>query len=316
MILAAVLVLGGLLFFFKDEVFSSKADSNNGNIKVTDVIINTNCPIEPQTISNLIDIYGDNSFPRITISRMDLKGNNKVILEPVFSWLNGFKASFFPLTRADLEVDLANYKAKAISDEVQRLLTTPQSVGADCDYKNINADYNLGVKQLTGSTLIANINKSVFEGKNRIVFKVISCPESPQTSVAKTPVNKPADQETKPVNSDKVEKNTPPTKKLEFSYSPTSIRWGIDEVENYKSDVFSFEFELLRSGELIKSGKIQFAVSSTGIKNISSKEILNAGGRDFINYCHGRDCALKIYHKSKLYQTLYIKGVDCNDFHK
>lgn len=175
MIIGAVALMAVAFFAFKDQVVTSGASSDTGSIKMTEVVLNLNCPVDQSVLMNLIEVYGDNSCPKITIKRLDLKNNNQTTIEPSFSWLTTFKSSFFPLVKEDLEEDIKGFKNAALTEDVQRLLTTAQGAGADCYYNSVQANFTFKSTQMNSNNLTAYVNKEVAQGKNKVVFKVLKC---------------------------------------------------------------------------------------------------------------------------------------------
>ncbi len=182
MITGAVALLAVAFFSLKDQIVTSADSSNSGNIKMTEVQVNLNCPVDPSVITNLMEVYVDNSCPRITIKRLDLKNNNQISIEPSFSWLTTFKSSFFPLVKEDLEEDMNGFRNIALTQDVQRLLNTPQGGNADCFYNAVQANCTFRSTQMNSNNLTAYVNKEVAQGKNKVVFKVLKCTPAPQAS--------------------------------------------------------------------------------------------------------------------------------------
>jgi hypothetical protein len=173
---SAILVIVSGVYLFKDELVTSSKGTSVSSIRLTEVELNLNSPVDASVLMNLMEVYGDNSCPKITIRRLDMKGNNQVTIQPIFSWLNEFKSGFFPLTKADLEGDIAQFKGSGLNGDVQRLIGTKQSSAAVCDYSWVQANYSFKKEELNGKNLTAYVNRAVAEGKNKVVFKVLSCP--------------------------------------------------------------------------------------------------------------------------------------------
>ena len=171
-----VLIVSGV-YLFKDDLVTSSKGNSVSSIRLTEVELNLNSPVDPSVLINLMEVYGDNSCPKITIRRLDMKGNNQVTIQPSFSWLNEFKSGFFPLTKEDLEGDIAQFKALGFNGDVQRLMGTKQAPSAVCDYSWVHANYSFKKDELNGKNLTAYVNRAVAEGKNKVVFKVLSCPK-------------------------------------------------------------------------------------------------------------------------------------------
>jgi hypothetical protein len=174
---SAILVIVSGVYLFKDELVTSSKGTSVSSIRLTEVELNLNSPVDASVLMNLMEVYGDNSCPKITIRRLDMKGNNQVTIQPIFSWLNEFKSGFFPLTKADLEGDIAQFKGSGLNGDVQRLIGTKQSSAAVCDYSWVQANYSFKKEELNGKNLTAYVNRAVAEGKNKVVFKVLSCPK-------------------------------------------------------------------------------------------------------------------------------------------
>ncbi len=177
LLIACVALIGGLFFLFQEDFKSTTSSSNSSNILFTDVEVNLNCPMDVTVINNLIEIYSNNSCPRITIRRLDLKSKSQVTIQPQISWLNNFRASLFPLTKDDLQADMELFRAEAITEELTLLLNTPRSIDAKCDYSNVLANYTFKDIHMPYNNLTCYVNRAVAEGKNKVVFKVLSCPK-------------------------------------------------------------------------------------------------------------------------------------------
>jgi hypothetical protein len=322
LLIACLALIGGLFFLFQEDFKSTTSSSNSSNILFTEVEVNLNCPIDVTVINNLIEIYINNSCPRITIKRLDLKSKSQVTIQPQISWLNNFRASLFPLTKDDLEADMELFKSTAITEELTLLLNTPRSIDAKCDYSNVLANYTFKDIHMPYNNLTCYVNRAVAEGKNKVVFKVLSCPsirkEVPkkiERSVIKENQNQNVPEKVKSAKKGD-EKKYP--SKIVFNYvgGSNTIQWDKSAVSNSSNKTFEFEFQYQRGGKWIKSGKIQFAVSDIGKKVISTQEILNAGGQDFVNHCHNKSCQLTIFERGKEYQKIQVSNIDCNDFHK
>lgn len=349
----AVLLMAVAFVACKDQVVTSGAGSNTGNIKMTEVVLNLNCPVDQTVLMNLIEVYGDNSCPKITIKRLDLRNNNQASIEPTFSWLATFKSSFFPLVKEDLEEDINNFKNTALTQEVQRLLTTAQGAGADCYYNSVQANYTFKTTQMNSNNLTAYVNKEVAQGKNKVVFKVLKCTtiqkdsdgDGFNDSVDRCPnvfgrnngCPPPPPPSVGDIDGDGLigrddlcphefgprsnrgcpERVRRPESRIQFSFesSTNSLLWNPELISNMQNSVFEFEFEYSRAGQSRKSGRIKFAVSNSGKKEVLTREILNAGGRNFLNDCHNHACKLKIYHSGQQYQTINISNIDCHIFH-
>jgi hypothetical protein len=322
-LLSGSVVIFGLVFFmFQDELVAGNSDNANGNIRTTEVEVNLNCPVDASVIINLIDVYADNSCPRVTIRRLDLRAPNEIIISPTISWLNKLRASLFPLTRDDLQADMELFKSTAITEELKLLLTTPRSIDAKCDYSNVIANYSFKDMYMPYNNLTCYVNRAVAESKIKVVFKVLSCPTNnivvPETPALPQGIDNQVQTGTGNVNVVIQGNGTGDPSKIEFDYivGSNTIQWDKSAASNLPSKTFEFEFQYQRKGNWIKSGKIQFAVSDIGEKVISTQEILNAGGLDFINHCHNKPCQLTIFEKGNEYQKIQVSNIDCNDFHK
>jgi hypothetical protein len=323
LLLAGSVVVFGLVFFmFQDDLITANSNSSNGNIKTTAVEVNLNCPVDASVITNLIEVYADNSCPRITVRRLDLKAPNEVVITPTISWLNNFRASLFPLTKDDLIDDIESFKSKAITPELEKLLSAKQGSSASCDYQNIRENFRFRDTDMYANNLTYYVNRAVAEGKSKVVFKVLSCPIKKKLML-KEPgkpeieISKKQDVSKKTPNIQRGDNTNHPSKII-FDYiaGSNTIQWDKRVVSILSNKTFEFEFQYQRGGKWIKSGKIQFAVSDIGKKVISTQEILNAGGQDFINHCHNKSCQLTIFERGKEYQRIQVSSIDCNDFHK
>jgi hypothetical protein len=178
LLLAGSVVVFGLVFFmFQDDLVTANSNNSNGNIKTTEVEVNLNCPVDASVITNLIEVYADNSCPRITVRRLDLKAPNEVVIAPTISWLNNFRASLFPLTKDDLIDDIESFKSKAITPELEKLLSAKQGANASCDYQNIRENFRFRDTDMYANNLTYYVNRLVAQGKAKVVFKILKCPK-------------------------------------------------------------------------------------------------------------------------------------------
>ncbi len=181
LLLAGSVVVFGLVFFmFQDDLVTANSNNSNGNINTTEVEVNLNCPVDASVITNLIEVYADNSCPRITVRRLDLKAPNEVVISPTISWLNNFRASLFPLTKDDLIDDIESFKSKAITPELEKLLSAKQGANASCDYQNIRENFRFRDTDMYANNLTYYVNRLVAEGKTKVVFKILKCPKPPK----------------------------------------------------------------------------------------------------------------------------------------
>lgn len=175
MIIGAVALLAVAFFSLKDQIVTSADSTNSGNIKMTEVLVNLNCPVDTSVITNLMEVYGDNSCPRITIKRLDLKGDNQVTIQPTFSWLTEFKSSFFPLTKDDLIEDIKGFKNGALDPKALNLIQKAQGNNADCNYSAVQANYTFKSSEMGNKNLTAYVNVQVAQGNPKVVFKILKC---------------------------------------------------------------------------------------------------------------------------------------------
>ena len=172
-ILVALVIIGVLIYAFRDQLAGESSSSDN--IKTTEVLIYSNCPIEEATLRELITVYQDSSCPKIQIIRMDLPtGQNTGTITIPISFMNRFRASLFPLPVDFLMEDIAPIKAKAFESNISQLISQKQGT-TDCLHDSIKT------KPIPDSVfrtinVLDSVNRFIkIQKKNKVIFKVIGC---------------------------------------------------------------------------------------------------------------------------------------------
>lgn len=172
-ILLALILIGVLIFAFRDQLVSETSTSDN--IKTTEVLIYSNCPIEETTLRELITVYQDSSCPKIQIIRMDLPtGQNTGTITIPISFMNKFRASLFPLPVDFLMEDVTPIKTKAFEDNIIQLISQKQG-NTDCLHDSIRTKW-ISDSVFRTIKVLDSVNKFIkIQKKHKVVFKVLGC---------------------------------------------------------------------------------------------------------------------------------------------